>query len=237
MTLAVTFLAVCLTYIGAFGTGWYFSRRGRLSPDRLFPVSRRIVDPFTARFQRWHDVAKMNAIHKKRWARLWLLISVNNLFAVALVSRTLYGVTLVLPAYFTCQQGFRHGALMARPSMRMVRPFISVFVLEFGAYLLATALGVNVVVGVLMGASMAQPMQSLVIFYPIVIAAICGGAWLEVRWLRDRVPDVSSAGSLNMEELRSKALEMMKQEWSRGRHDTPLPPPSGSSGPRGLLAV
>ena len=85
MTLAITFLAVCMTYLAAFGIGWHLSTR------------------------------------------------------------------VVLPAYFTNRQGFTQGALVAQPPMRMTRPFAGVAVLEFGAYLLATALGVNVVITVVVG--------------------------------------------------------------------------------------
>jgi hypothetical protein len=227
MTLAVTFLAVCVTYLAAFGIGWYLSARGQLVPDQLFQA-RHLVDPFTARFQRWHDKTKMNALRQKHWVQLGVLLAANNLCAVAFVSRTLYGVTLVLPAYFTYRQGFTQGALVARSSMRMPGPFVGVAVLEFGAYLLATVLGVNVVIAVAVGTSFVQAMQSLVIFYPIVVSAICAGAWLEVRWLRGQMQEVSFPAEVNMEELRAKALDVIKREWTVGQHNPPLQPPSGA---------
>jgi hypothetical protein len=104
----------------------------------------------------------------------------------------------------------------------MTRPFIRVAVLEFGAYLGATALGINFTMAVLLGTAVVQPVQSLLVFYPIVIVAICAGAWLEVDWLRERMQDAAFPGSVNMEELRTKALEMMKREWT-GRHNAPPP--------------
>ena len=101
-------------------------------------------------------------------------------------------------------------------------------VLEFGAYLLATALGVNVVIAVTVGTSFVQVMQSLLIFYPIVVSAICAGSWLEVRWLRGQMQEVSFPAEVNMEELRAKALDVIKREWTVGQHNPPLQPPSGA---------
>ena len=214
MTLAPVFIAVVLLYLAAFGIGWRTSARGRIDPERLFRAPRRLVDPLTARFQRWHDVEKMQAIREKRWGRLWLLISLNNLLAVAFVSRTLYGLTVVLPVYFTWQQGFNQGALVARPAAPMPRPFMGVAVLEFGAYLVATALGLNVPIGMLAGRAIAEPLTALLVFYPVVAAAIVAGAWLEVRLLRDRMQHVSLPPDFDIDAMRAKAREMMKRQFS-----------------------
>jgi hypothetical protein len=84
------------------------------------------------------------------------------------------------------------------------------------------------------GISFVQAMQSLVVFYPIVVSAICAGAWLEVRWLRGQTQDVGFPAEVNMEELRAKALEMIKREWTVGRADgSPVQPPgiAEKSGP------
>ena len=112
--------------------------------------------------------------------------------------------------------------------MRMQLSFARLAVLEFGAYLIATALGINVVVAVLAGHPFVRAIQLLVLFYPLVIAAICAAAWLEVRALRDRMQAVSLPEHVDMEALRAKALEMVKREWARGQ-GTPPPPPDGTA--------
>jgi hypothetical protein len=213
MTLAVALVGVVLVYLAAFAIGWRTSARGGLDPERLFRAPRRLVDPVTARFQRWHDAEKMQAVREKRWGRLWLLISLNNLLAVALVSRTLYGVTIVLPAYFTWRQGFNQGALIAR-SLAPMNALMGVAVLEFGAYLVATALGVNIPLALLTGRPIAEPLTSLLVVYPAVAVSIVAGAWLEVRFLRDRMGAVSLPPDVDVEAVRAKAREILKRQWS-----------------------
>jgi hypothetical protein len=211
MTLAFCLLAVCVLYAAAFAAGWHSAASGRLGPDKLLQPSRRLVDPITARFQQWHDVEKMQAIRQKRWPWLWLLITLNNLLAVAFVSRTLYGVTMILPAYFTWRQGFSQGALLSRPMMRPRGAMLGMFVLEFGTYLVATALGINVTIAVLAGQPIVTPLTALLVVYPFVAAAIGTGAWLEIRLLRDRMQGVDLPPGVEMEALRAKAREMMKR--------------------------
>lgn len=225
MTLAAAFVIVGLTYGAAFALGWYRSARGRIDPERLFRPSRRLADPLTARFQRWHDVEKMQAIRDKQWGRLCLLIFLNNLLAVAFVSRTLYGVTLVLPMYFTWRQGFSQGALIAQPAVPMSRPFMSMALLEFGGYLIATALGVNIPMAVFAGRPLAEALTSVLLGYPVVAVAIGAGAWLEVRFLRDRMPHVSLPPDVDIEAMRAKAREIMKRQWAA--RDSPGRPPGG----------
>jgi len=228
--LGIIFVFVFLFYAGAFLIGWHLSTGGRLDLQRLIQSRRQLTDPLTTRFQRWHDRAKMNALRQGQWIRLWLVMSANNLFAVAFVSRTLYAVTLALPTYMTYRQGLVQGAFFARPSMRPSGLLIRVAVLEFGAYLLATALGVNLVVSFSLTGSLRSGLLSLILFYPVVAAAVLGGAWLEIQLLRAKMPaGFRIPENLNMEEIRAKALEMTKIErrHNEGMHPTAQKPGGG----------
>lgn len=213
VTLAGTLLAVCFIYAVAFVFGWRLTTTGRLDPSHFLQARRELSDPLTRRFQRWQGRTRMDAIRQRQWARLWLLIFANNLFAVALISRTLYGATLVLPLYLTWRQGIAQGALVARPSMRPGGALAGVGLLEFGAYFLATALGLNVVISFFEKASVQNAVRLLVLLYPIVAAAVSVGAWLEVRWVRAHMPEtLQLPATLTVAELRAKALEMMKRQ-------------------------
>jgi hypothetical protein len=222
VVLGVTFLTVCFLYAAALLSGWRRAKHGRLDVTMLVQTRRAFIDPLTRRFQQWGQREKMNALRQKRWFRLWLLISANNLGAVAFVGRTLYGVALVPAVYFTYRQGLTHGTFLAQPSIRPRGEMLQVMVLEFGAYLLATALGVNLVMTPLTGGVFTDALASLLTFYPVVAAALLAGAWLEVRALRSQMPaGLQIPENLTVEELRAKAMEMIKR---RSGHDGPLQP-------------
>lgn len=208
--LGVILVAVCLLYAASFLIGWRLAKSGRLDLTRLMTSRRALVDPLTRRFQQWCQRKKMDALREQRWLRLGLLISANNLGAVALVGRTLYGVALAPAAYFTYRQGLSHAAVFARAPTRPPGALLSVAVLEFGSYLLATALGVNLVATPLAGGAFRDAVRSLVIFYPVVAMALLLGAWLEVHALRSRMPaGLQLPPDLEMDDIRAKALEMI----------------------------
>lgn len=211
--LGVTFLTVCLIYTGALLIGWRLAKRGRLDFTRVVRSRRALTDPLTRHFQQWCQREKMDSLRQKQWFRLWLLIFANNIVAVALVGRTLYGIALVPAVYFTYRQGIGHGTFLAQPSMRPRGFVLQVPLLEFGAYLSATALGVNLIITPLVGGTFMDALESLLAFYPAVAAALLFGAWLEVRVLRSWMPvGVQFPGDLNMEEMRAKALDMIKRQ-------------------------
>ena len=206
-------MAVCALYAGALLIGWHQAKRGRVDFTRVIQNRRTFADPLTRRFQQWSRKQKMEAIRQQQWGRLRLLILTNNLGAVAFVGRTLYGIALVPAVYVTYRQGLTHGALAAHSAIRPRGLFLNVAVLEFGAYLLATALGVNLVVTPVLGDAVRDAVRSLVTFYPVVAAALLCGAWLEVHVLRTRIPaGLRLPPDLDIEALRAKALEMIKRQ-------------------------
>jgi hypothetical protein len=149
---------------------------------------------------------------EQQWTRLGLLIFVNNLGAVAFVGRTLYGIALVPAVYLAYRQGLSHGTFAAQSSMRPSGSLMRLAILEFGAYLRATALGVNLGITPLAGGTIREAITQLVVFYPVVAFALALGAWLEVKELRSRRPTgLQLPKDLNIEELRAKALELMKR--------------------------
>jgi hypothetical protein len=88
---------------------------------------------------------------------------------------------------------------------------LQVPLLEFGAYLSAAALGVNLVMTPLAGGTFVDALTSLLVFYPAVPAALLFGAWLEVRVLRAWIPGgLQFPGDPNVEAMRAKALDMIK---------------------------
>lgn len=210
MVAGLTFLGVCLLYAGALLVGWSLARRGRLDVTQLMRQRRPLADPLTRRFQDWGRRQKMDALRRKQWHRLRVLIWANNLAAVAFVGRTLYGATLVLAVYLTYRQGLGHGAAFAQPALRPRGAFLRVMMLEFGSYLVATALGVNLVVTPMTGGALSEAIRPLLSLYPAIAAALLTGAWLEVREIRSRMPaGVELPPGLEMEALRARALEMI----------------------------
>ena len=147
----------------------------------------------------------------------WFLISANNLLAFAFVTRTLYGVSLVLPVYFTLRQ-IAHGVLATQPAARPGGAWLGLAALEFVAYLLATALGVNVATAFLVGGSGALPgaLWNLVNFYPAIAAALLAGAALEVRLLRSSMPENFRLPSdLDADEVKAQALEILQRQFDQ----------------------
>jgi hypothetical protein len=208
-----TFLSVCLLYATTLLAGFILATRGRLDVVELARNQRTLSDPLTRRFQQWLQPQKMNAIRQKRWPRLCLLIFLNNFGAVAIIGRTLYSMAIVPAAYFTFRQGLSHGAAFAHPLTRPRGMFLAVLMLEFGAYLTATAAGLNFVISLVAGAAFADALRSLLRMSAIVAAALLVGAWLEVCALRTRMPDgFTLPQDLDREELRAKALELMARQ-------------------------
>ncbi len=189
--LGLIFLIICVLYFGSALAGWRLARSGRMNLGRLVRTQRSLTDPLTSRFQRWHDRVKTERLRRKQWLGCWFLISANNLLAVAFVTRTLYGVSLVLPVYLTLRQGFAHGVLATQPAARPGGAWLGVAALEFVPYLLATALGVNVAIAFLASGSgaLAGALWNVVYFYPAIAAAVLAGAALEVRLLRSSMPE------------------------------------------------
>ncbi len=214
--LGLIFLIICVLYLGSALAGWRLARSGRMDLGRLVRTRRSLTDPLTSRFQRWHDRVKTDRLRRKQWLGCWFLISANNLLAVAFVTRTLYGVSLVLPVYFTLRQGFAHGVLATQPAARPGGAWLGVAALEFVAYLLATALGVNVATAFLAGGSGALPgaLWNLVNFYPAIAAAVLAGAALEVRLLRSSMPENFRLPSdLDADEVKAQALEILQRQF------------------------
>ena len=208
----VTILAVCLLYGVSALVGRRLARDGRLDMATLVATRRTLTDPLTRRFQEWSRREKMNAIREQRWSRLQALILANNLGAVAFVGRTLYGIAVVPALYITWRQGLSHGVLAAQPSMRLRGQLLVVAGLEFGAYLLATALGVNLLVTPVTGGAVTDALRMLLVLYPVIALALLIGAWLEVRALRTRMPEgLRLPPGLSMDELRAKALDALSR--------------------------
>jgi hypothetical protein len=114
--------------------------------------------------------------------------------------------------YLTYRQGLTHGTLAAQLSTRPPGVLLPVAVLEFGAYLLAPALGVNLAAAPVAGATFGDALSRLLVFYPVVGALLLSGALLEVNALRANVPaGFQLPEGVNVEQLRAKALEMMKR--------------------------
>ncbi len=185
---------------------------------RLVRTQRSLTDPLTSRFQRWHDRVKTERLRRKQWLGCWFLVSASNLLAVAFVTRTLYGVSLVLPVYLTLRQGFAHGVLATQPAARPGGAWLGVAALEFVPYLLATALGVNVAIAFLASGwgALAGALWNVVHFYPAIAAAVLAGAALEVRLLRSSMPEnLRFPSDLNADEMKAQALEILQRQFDQ----------------------
>jgi hypothetical protein len=112
------------------------------------------------------------------------------------------------------RQGLTQGVLLAHPSIRPSGVFVRVAVLEFGSYLLASALALNLVASLVVGGFM-RALTTLGAWYWVIAIALMIGAWLEVRAVRDRLPQgLNIPQNVNPEELRAKALEMLRRQGS-----------------------
>jgi len=179
----VVLLAVCVLYVGAFLISWHLARHQRLDVTRIMRNRRAFADPLTRRFQQWCQTQKMEAVRQQQWSRLRALIFANHLVAAALVGRTLYGITIAPAVYFTYRQGVRQGTFAAQPSLRPRGSLLRVMVLELGAYLLVTALGVNLVMTPVVGGAFREAIGLLIVFYPVVAVVLLLVAWQEVNFL------------------------------------------------------
>jgi hypothetical protein len=211
LTLRLVLLAVFLIYGASLLTGFRLAKRGRIDRNWLLRTRRRLADPLTARLGRWHDRVKLESLKQKRWLALWLVISFNNLVLVAGVSRVLYGFLVVLPLYVTIRTGLGHGILRAQ-EVRGPRGARIIGLLELGGYFLATVLGINValqlVVGGLPGFKVA--LFQCAIGFAVVAAMVLFGSLLEVLTLKAASPEFDIPPDVDMNEVRARALRALQ---------------------------
>jgi hypothetical protein len=117
----------------------------------------------------------------------------------------------------TYRQGIHQGAAFRHPLTRPRGIFLAVMILEFAAYLVATALGVNLVVTPLFGGAFPDALRLLALLYLLVVGALLAGAWLEVYAIRSRMPaGFELPHDLDREKLRARALDMIVRQ-SKGQ--------------------
>jgi hypothetical protein len=164
----------------------------------------------TDRLHRWHDRAKLDQLRQKRWFAVWLVISFNNIFLVAGVSRMLYGLLVILPVYVTIRTGLGHGIFLAQ-KVPTTGAFKAIGVLEFPAYLLSAALGINATLQLLVGGvpGFRVALNQCAVGFAVVSAMLLAASLLEVLALQRTSPPFPFP-EFDMNTIRAKALAALQ---------------------------
>jgi len=198
-------------------TGFILAKKDIINMEWFIKTRRTLIDPMTIQLRNWLDKYKTMSIKDKKWFRFWALIFVNNLLIVAFISRTVYGLLVVLPAYFTIRQGLSHGILLAKPISSKPKPKTTLIsICEFGAYFLATAVGINFLLSFIIGSehlatSIVIALNDFFYAYPIIALLLILGAYLETTWIRT-MSGLEIPPDFDMEKAREQAMKMLQNK-------------------------
>jgi hypothetical protein len=99
---------------------------------------------------------------------------------------------------------------------------LAVTLLELGAHLLSTALGLNFTLTLMLGGKLDDAVRALVVVFPVVAVALLAAACLEVHMLRSQMPaGLHLPANVDLNQLRATAVEMIKRR--SGGADPPRP--------------
>lgn len=205
-------------YIVSVLIGFFLAKKDIINMDWFVKTHRTLTDPVTIKLRNWLDRHKTTSMRDKKWFRFGALIFLNNLLIVAFISRTVYGLLMVLPIYFTIRQGLSHGILLAKPMSSKPGPktiLISIF--EFTAYFLATAVGINLGLSFIrnsenLATSIAMALNDFIYVYPIIVLLLILGAYLETSLLRAKMSNFEIPHDFDMEKAREQALKMLQKK-------------------------
>lgn len=216
MILYSVLLIVISLYAISVLIGFFLAKNGIINMEWFVKTRRTLTDPMTIKLKNWLDKYKTISMKDKNWFRFWALIFVNNFLIVAFISRTFYGLLVILPIYFTIRQGLSHGILLLKPmSSKPESKTILISIFEFGAYFFATAVGINFVLSFIrnsanLATSMAIALNDFIYAYPIIVLLLMLGAFLETLWLKTTMSNFELPPDFNIEKAREQALKMLK---------------------------
>lgn len=210
--LEIVLVVTAVVYAAACGVGRVMGRRGVLHFEQFAALRDRLTDPLTTRVHRLLLPFKMQCIVRKRWRRLFLLILINNLVLAAFVQRTLYGITVIVPFVLVVLQGLTRGVA----GVGSGRGWRTVEFCEFGAYLLASAVGIHLgwcVLSWLCGIAVDPAAWTGVgpaCVYGVIVTLLLVAALCETSYLkRSGLGDLKG---VDWGELATRAMDMLARE-------------------------
>lgn len=151
---AIILIWVLGCYFVPLGIGIILGKSKVISPYKLSEIGKYLADPLTRKVHNWSRKYKMACVKDNKWALLFLLIVLNNLVLAALVTKILYGFIFIIPLLLTAWEGFGHGVIFSKPK---ARAGVILTFFEFGGYLFAAVIGVNIGINVLEAIIMGEP--------------------------------------------------------------------------------
>lgn len=210
---AVVFWWVLATYFLPMVAGFIFGKIKAVSLVQMSEIGKKLTDPLTIKLHNWSRQYKMACIKNGQWFMLFLLIFLNNLILAAFVTRILYGIIFIIPLFLTAWTGFAHGLLLSKPKGRTG---ISLMFFEFGGYLLATVIGVEIGISILVTLIKGTELIiNLPWAYPVLmILFLLSGAAIESLSLKEvsKKIDLSNIDKIDYEKRRKEIVKQFDQD-------------------------
>lgn len=192
--------------------GFVLGKINKVSLTKLSQIGKNLADPITIKIHKWSRKYKMRAIKNQRWLILFLLIFLNNLLLAAFIIKIVYGIIFFIPLLLTAWEGFSHGVLFSKPKGRAG---IILTFFEFGGYLFATTIGVNMGIQLLL--SMLKNNQIKIsfswrYFIPLLLFLFTG-ALIESFSMKvvSKNADLSDVEKIDFEKRRKKMAEYVDE--------------------------
>ncbi|MFW6027155.1 MAG: hypothetical protein ACOCRX_12540 [Candidatus Woesearchaeota archaeon] len=192
--------------------GFVLGKINKVSLTKLSQIGKNLADPITIKIHKWSRKYKMRAIKNQRWLILFLLIFLNNLLLAAFIIKIVYGIIFFIPLLLTAWEGFSHGVLFSKPKGRAG---IILTFFEFGGYLFATTIGVNMGIQLLL--SMLKNNQIKIsfswrYFIPLLLFLFTG-ALIESFSMKvvSKNADLSDVDKIDFEKRRKKMAEYVDE--------------------------
>ncbi|NLM96204.1 MAG: stage II sporulation protein M [Halanaerobiaceae bacterium] len=180
---------------------------------KIHELGKKLGDPLTTKIHNWSRKYIKSSLKDGNWLLLFFTIFLNNLILVALISRIVYGVIFIIPLLLTAWTGFGQGVVFSREKGRSG---ILLLFFEFGGYLLATVVGVQIGLSIFVSI-INKSRLILQIPWDYVLAMVVFlymGAIIETLILRESAKhmDLSDIENIDFEKRRREIVEELDKD-------------------------
>ena len=175
-------------------------------------IEQRLVDPLTAKIERWLWNYKYNFLKNKRWTFVFVMIFLKKIIIITLITRVVYGLVFIIPLLLTIWIGFSQGVNLSDPQGKIT---FTLFMDNIG-YLLGSVLGIKFGIEVFdllikSGSFSWQLPWNYLLYAGIILLLGSVSETIELKLLINRV-DILKVQKNEIESIKLKAVPSIVEE-------------------------